>query len=86
MQAPIVLPDVGIETGTEMVVSFWFADEGEEVLEGDRLVEILAGPVTFDISAPTTGRLVQVRLAEDDVVHTGDILGLVETDEEVAEE
>ena len=86
MQAPIVLPDVGIETGTEMVVSFWFADEGEEVLEGDRLVEILAGPVTFDISAPTTGRLVQVRLAEDDVVHTGDILGLVETEEEVAEE
>ena len=86
MQAPIVLPDVGIETGTEMVVSFWFAEQGEEVLEGDRLVEILAGPATFDISAPTTGRLVQVRLVEDDVVHTGDILGLVETEEEVAEE
>ena len=86
MQSAVVLPDVGIETGTEMVVSLWFAEEGEEVLEGDRLVEILAGPVTFAISAPTTGRLVEVRMAEDDVVHTGDILGLVETEEEVAEE
>ena len=86
MQAAIKLPEVGVDSATEMVVSFWFADEGEEVLEGDRIVEILAGPVTFDVPAPTTGRLVEHRMVEDDVVHSGDILGLLETDDDTTEE
>jgi pyruvate dehydrogenase E2 component (dihydrolipoamide acetyltransferase) len=85
MQAPVVLPEIGIEPGTEMLVSFWFADEGEEVLQGDRLVEILAGSVTFDVPAPATGRLVEVRAAEEDPVHVGDILGIVESGEEPSE-
>jgi pyruvate dehydrogenase E2 component (dihydrolipoamide acetyltransferase) len=81
MQAPVTLPAVRIETETEMFVSFWFAEEGEEVLEGDRLVEILAGSVTFDVPAPLSGRLVEVRVAEEDAVHNGDVLALVETDD-----
>ena len=82
MQFPVTLPDVRVETETEMFVSFWFAEEGEEVLEGDRLVEILAGSVTFDVPAPLSGRLVEVRVAEEDAVHCGDVLALVETDDE----
>ena len=82
MQSPVVLPEIGIEPGTEMVVSFWFADEGEEILEGDRLVEILAGSVTFDIPAPVTGRLVEVRAIEEDVVRCGDLLAVVEADDD----
>jgi pyruvate/2-oxoglutarate dehydrogenase complex dihydrolipoamide acyltransferase (E2) component len=82
MQCPVILPEVTIERGTEMLVSFWFADEGEEVLEGDRLVEILAGPVTFDVPAPISGRLVEIRAVETDAVRSGDLLALVETNEE----
>jgi len=82
MQAPVTLPEIRVEAETEMFVSFWFAEEGEEVLEGDRLVEILAGSVTFDVPAPQSGRLVEVRLAEEDAVHSGDVLALVETEDE----
>jgi pyruvate/2-oxoglutarate dehydrogenase complex dihydrolipoamide acyltransferase (E2) component len=82
MQAPVILPKVAVERGTEMFVSFWFAQVGEEVFEGDRLVEILAGPVTFDVPAPASGRLVEIRAAEEDVVQCGDLLALVETEEE----
>ena len=78
MQAPVILPEVTLERGTEMLVSFWFADEGEDVLEGDRLVEILAGPVTFDVPAPVSGRLVEIRAVETDRVRSGDLLALVE--------
>ena len=85
MQAPVILPELGIDRGTEMCVSFWFAEEGEEVLEGDRLVEILAGSVTFDVPAPQSGRLVEVRVAEEDPVRSGDVLALVETDDEEGE-
>ena len=82
MQAPVVLPELGVDASTEMLVSFWFADEGEVVLEGDRLVEILAGSVTIDVPAPANGRLVELRVAEEDVVRSGDVLALLETDEE----
>ena len=82
MQAPVTLPDVRVETETEMFVSFWFAEEGEEVLEGDRLVEILAGSVTFDVPVPASGRLVELRVAEEDAVHCGDVLALVEVQDD----
>jgi pyruvate dehydrogenase E2 component (dihydrolipoamide acetyltransferase) len=85
MQAPVMMPDIGVEPDTEMVISFWFAEEGDEVLEGDRLVEILAGSATFDVSAPISGRLAGVRVAEEDVVHSGDILAVIESEEELRE-
>ena len=85
MQAPVILPETGIDVGTEMCVSFWFAEEGEEVLEGDRLVEILAGPVTFDVPAPASGRLVEIRIVEEDAVRSGDLLAVLETDDEEVE-
>ncbi len=82
MQAPVILPEIGIDAGTEMMVSFWFAEEGEDVLEGDRLVEILAGSVTFDVPAPASGRLVEIRAVEEDAVRSGDLLALLQTDDE----
>ena len=82
MQAPVIVPDVRLEAGIEMVVSCWFVDEGDDVLEGDQIVEILAGPVTFDVAAPATGRLVQIRAAEEDVVLAGTVLAIVESEDD----
>lgn len=82
MRTPVLLPPVVVEHGTEMLVSFWFADLGDEVLEGDRLVEILAGPVTFDVPAPMSGWLVEIRAVESDAVRSGDLLAVLETNED----
>ena len=82
MQSPVILPEIGMEVGMEMCVSFWFAEEGDEVLEGDRLVEILAGSVTFDVPAPASGRLVEIRAVEEDAVRSGDLLAVLESDDE----
>lgn len=73
----VILPDLGTGPDVPIVVSHWFAARGDEVLEGDRLVEILVGPATFDVPAPTTGRLAEIRSEEDDLVEPGAILGLV---------
>lgn len=81
MHAPVLLPDVRLGRDTEMFVSLWFADVGEEVIEGDRLVEILAGPITFDVPAPASGRLIEIRAAEEDAVQSGSLLAVVETDD-----
>lgn len=73
----VILPDLGTGPDVPIVVSHWFAAKGDEVWEGDRLVEILVGPATFDVPAPVTGRLAEIRQREDDPVAPGEILGLV---------
>ena len=83
MTAKIILPDLGAEPGAAIVVSFWFSDVGEEVIEGDRLVELLVGDATFDLPAPAEGRLATVLAFEDDVVGVGDILGTIEVAEPI---
>ncbi len=73
----VVLPDLGTGPDIPIIVSHWFASRGDEVWEGDRLVEVLVGPATFDVPATTTGRLAEIRLFEDDVLRPGSVLGMV---------
>jgi pyruvate/2-oxoglutarate dehydrogenase complex dihydrolipoamide acyltransferase (E2) component len=78
----VILPDLGTAPDLPIVVSHWFAGRGDEVWEGERLVEVLVGPATFDVPAPTTGRLAEIRGFEDDNVLPGAILGLVAVTED----
>jgi len=76
-KAAVILPDLGTGPDTPIVVSYWFAARGETVWEGERLVEVLVGPATFDVPAPATGRLVEIRLREDDTLLPGAMLGCI---------
>ena len=78
MHVDILLPDLG---ASPLVLSVWFADRGDLVYEGDRLVEILAGGATFDVPAPATGRLTEKRAWPDDLLGVGQVLGVVAVDE-----
>lgn len=78
MRAEILLPELG---AAPAVVSVWFADSGEAVYEGDRLVEILVGGATFDVSSPATGRLIGKLALPDDPVLPGQVLGVMEVEE-----
>jgi pyruvate/2-oxoglutarate dehydrogenase complex dihydrolipoamide acyltransferase (E2) component len=75
--AAVILPDLGTSPDTPIVVSYWFAARGKQVWEGERLVEVLVGPATFDVPAPATGRLAEIRVREDDQVEPGGLLGYV---------
>jgi len=81
MQTPrvaIILPDVG---AAPVVLSAWFADPGDAVFEGDRLVEVLVGGATFDVSSPATGRLVERQARHNQRLAPGQVLGFVEAEE-----
>ena len=80
--AAVILPELGTEPDMPIIVSHWYAGRGDVVWEGDRLVEISAGPLTFDVASPATGRLVEIRGREDDPVTPGFILGFVAPHEE----
>lgn len=78
----VILPDLGTGPDVPIIVSHWFAARGETVWEGDRLVEVLVGPATFDVPAPVTGRLAEIRGREDDLVVPGAVLGFVAATED----
>jgi len=79
MRTEIILPELGAGPVT---LSAWFADSGDLVFEGDRLVEVLVGGATFDVSAPATGRLAEKRVFLDARLQPGQVLGSVETNEQ----
>jgi pyruvate/2-oxoglutarate dehydrogenase complex dihydrolipoamide acyltransferase (E2) component len=78
----VILPDLGTGPDLPIVVSHWFAARGEEVWEGDRLVEVVVGPASFDVPSPTSGRLAEIRGRTDDRVVPGAVLGLVAVNED----
>lgn len=80
MIAEVRVPALGSDPREPVAVSHCFADEGDAVFEGERLVELVVGCVTFDVPAPSDGRLVEWQVAENDVVKVGDVLGLLETE------
>ena len=78
----VILPELGTGPDVPIVVSHWFAGRGDEVWEGNRLVEVLVGPATFDVASPVSGRLARILGREDDSVIPGSVLGFVAVREE----
>jgi len=78
MQAEIIMPEVGAGAP---VLSYWFADVGESVFEGDRLVEVLVGGATFDVPAPATGQLVEKLALPNDSLTAHQVLGILKTED-----
>jgi pyruvate/2-oxoglutarate dehydrogenase complex dihydrolipoamide acyltransferase (E2) component len=76
----VVVPDLGIAPSSPLVVSCWLADVGEEVVEGDRLVELISGEITVDIPSPTSGKLAKVKIGRNRKVQPGSVLGWIEPD------
>lgn len=80
MHTPVVLPEVGADARQPITLSVWFADTGDYVYEGDRLVEVLVAGATFDVPSPATGQLAEILVLPDDVLRTGQVLGFVEAE------
>ncbi len=86
MRVEIELPEPDEKNGDEATVSFWYVEEDEEVEEGEDIVEMITEKTTFNVTAPVSGRLVEILSQEGDVVKVGDIMAILETDEEDEDE
>lgn len=73
----VYLPELG-ENITKATISYWYFEEGSNVIEGNDLVEIATDKATFNVPAPASGILVEIMAHEGDVVHVGDVLAAVE--------
>jgi pyruvate/2-oxoglutarate dehydrogenase complex dihydrolipoamide acyltransferase (E2) component len=82
MQVELELPDLGIEIGNEVTVSFWSVEEDEEFEEGEDIVEVSTNRATLNVPAITSGRLIEIIAQEGDVVKAGDVIAIIETEED----
>ncbi|HEX4591361.1 MAG TPA: biotin/lipoyl-containing protein [Gemmataceae bacterium] len=74
---PVILPDLGVPLAR---LSVWFAEPGDQVYEGERLVEVAVDGATFDVSAPATGRLAERFALPPDELQPRAVLGEVISD------
>ncbi len=79
MQKKFKLPDVGIETDGEIIVSFWHIEEDEEFDKEDDLLEVSTNNLNLKIASPSAGKLIEIYAQEGDVVKVGDVIALIET-------
>ncbi|MBN1793636.1 MAG: biotin/lipoyl-binding protein [Candidatus Omnitrophica bacterium] len=77
----VVVPEVSEEV-KQLIVSYWHFEEGDHVDEGVDVVELATEKATFNIAAPSTGVIKEIFFEEGDIVSIGDILAVVEEDEE----
>ena len=75
MPTPILLPDLRAGAVT---LSVWYAEPGEPVMEGERVVEVLADGATVDVLAPASGRLAEKRAFFGDPLTAGMVLGVID--------
>lgn len=78
MATEVKLPELGAEAGDEATVSFWIVSEGDEVAEGDDLVEMLTDKANFNVPAPVAGKVTKIKAQENEVVKVGDIICEIE--------
>jgi pyruvate/2-oxoglutarate dehydrogenase complex dihydrolipoamide acyltransferase (E2) component len=76
----LTLPDLGF--GDQPVTAgVWLVPLGSRVIEGDQILEVLAGESTVDLAAPASGVLVETLVAEGEQIEVGQVLGLIEEEE-----
>ena len=72
----VTLPALG-ESVTEGTVSRWLKQVGDSVETDEALLEVSTDKVDTEIPSPTAGTLLEIRVAEDETVEVGAVLGVV---------
>ena len=82
MNIEVELPDFGEEETDHATISEWHFDEGDLVLEGELLLEVTTESDTHEIPCPGTGILIARMVEEEDVVHVGEVLCIIDLSDE----
>lgn len=73
----VILPELG-EGITKAIVSYWYFQKGQTVKKGEDLVELTTDKATFNLPAPSSGRLLEIFAPEGQSVNISDVLASIE--------
>jgi pyruvate/2-oxoglutarate dehydrogenase complex dihydrolipoamide acyltransferase (E2) component len=69
-----------LDDATDGFVVKWYKRVGEQIVEGETLVEVTTDKVNVDITSPVTGTVKELHFEEEDRVNVGDLLAVIEAD------
>lgn len=75
----LTLPKMG-ESVTEATLTNWLKDIGDRIKEDEAVVEIATDKVDSDVPSPVIGILKEKCFTENQVVHVGEVIAIIETD------
>ena len=83
MARKIVMPKLGLVMKEGLVV-LWHMEEGEEIEEGEVLLEIESDKVTTEIESPASGVVRKIIVQEEEIVPCGTTVAIIaDADEEI---
>ncbi len=74
----VTLPSLGEDADDKAKVSFNYYDVGDDVAEGDDLVEMVTDKATFNVPCPKSGKIKELLVSEDDEVKVGEPICVLE--------
>ncbi|NMA85759.1 MAG: 2-oxo acid dehydrogenase subunit E2 [Tissierellia bacterium] len=78
-------PDIG-EGIHEGSIMKWLVKEGENIEEGESLVEIETDKVTTEIPSPKSGKVLELKFEEGDTINVGEVFVIIDILGETVEE
>ena len=82
-QYQLLLPKMG-ESVAEAVITKWLKKPGDRIDADEAVVEIATDKVDSDVPSPVSGRLIEQLFKESDVAQVGQVLAVIETDDDAA--
>ena len=73
----VQMPQMG-ESVTEGTILEWHVSEGQEVAEGDTVVEVSTDKIDAEVPAPATGVVTKILAQPDDTVEVGQVLAQID--------
>ena len=71
------MPQMG-ESVTEGTILEWHVAEGQEVAEGDTVVEVSTDKIDAEVPAPASGVITKILAQPDDTVEVGQVLAQID--------
>lgn len=78
MQLEVILPGLGDDEGDVVTVSSWLAEIGDDLKEGDDLLELTTDKAAFALPAPRDGVLRELRVRDGDEIAIGEVVCIFE--------
>ncbi|MDB5032389.1 dihydrolipoamide acetyltransferase family protein [Mucilaginibacter sp.] len=75
----LLLPKMG-ESVAEATIIKWLKNPGDYIEADEAVMEIATDKVDSEVPSPVSGRLIEQRCKDDDVVQVGSVIAIIETD------
>ncbi|WP_372644438.1 dihydrolipoamide acetyltransferase family protein [Ancylomarina sp.] len=80
----ILMPKLG-ESVQEATITKMFVNLNDVIEEDDMLFEIATDKVDSEIPSPVSGKVIEIRFKEDDVVPVGEVVAIIDMSEDAAD-